>query len=107
MFPAPLIAATIWSFTVSIIPEFVVFIFNFISFCDGNVRSDWAGRRVFGARTSQQPYVRVRYFDAAVTSMVILLITLVTPWMSVASLVTRLFSAGFLATPLTVTTPSV
>ena len=39
--------------------------------------------------------------------MVMLLITLVTPLMSVASLVTRLFSASFLAMPLKVTTPSV
>ena len=39
--------------------------------------------------------------------MVMLLITLPTPLMSVASLVTRLFSASFLATPPTVTTPSV
>src|ERR1017187_6575902 len=38
--------------------------------------------------------------------MVMLLITLFTPLMSVASLVTRLFSASFLAMPLKVTTPS-
>ena len=36
--------------------------------------------------------------------MVILLITLVTPLMSVTSLVTKLFSASFLAMPTTVTT---
>jgi hypothetical protein len=39
--------------------------------------------------------------------MVILLITLLTPLMSVTSLVTRVFSAAFFALPLKVTTPSV
>ena len=39
--------------------------------------------------------------------MVMLLTTLFTPLMSVTSLVTRAFSASFLATPPTVTTPSV
>ena len=38
---------------------------------------------------------------------VMLLTTLFTPLMSVASLVTSVFSAAFLAMPLTVTTPSV
>jgi signal peptidase I len=38
--------------------------------------------------------------------MAMLLITLLAPLMSVASLVTSVFSARFLATPLTVTTPS-
>ena len=38
--------------------------------------------------------------------MVMLLTTPFTPLMSVASLVTSVFSARFLATPLTVTTPS-
>src|SRR5580765_2552846 len=47
------------------------------------------------------------YFVATGTAIVMLLITLPTPLMSVISLVTRLFSAAFLATPLTVTTPSV
>src|ERR1044071_6911872 len=41
------------------------------------------------------------------TATVMLLITLLTPLMSLTSLVTRLFSAAFLATPLSVTTPSV
>lgn len=40
-------------------------------------------------------------------AIVMLLTTLFTPLMSVASLVTSVFSAAFLAMPLTVTTPSV
>jgi len=47
------------------------------------------------------------YLSANGTAMVMLLTTLVTPVMSVASLVTRLFSASFLAMPLKVTTPAV
>src|SRR5690348_213134 len=46
------------------------------------------------------------YLTAKGGAMVMLLITLVTPLISVASLVARLFSASFLATPLKVTTPS-
>jgi len=43
----------------------------------------------------------------AAISIVMLLITLVTPLISAINLVTRIFSAAFFATPLTVTTPSV
>src|SRR5580658_4088906 len=47
------------------------------------------------------------YIPATGGAMVMLLITLVTPLMSVASLVTRLTSAALAAMPPTVTTPSV
>ena len=57
-----------------------------------------------GAPASHESKV---YLSAGGTATVMLLTTLVTPLMSVASLVTRLFSASFLATPLKVTTPSV
>jgi hypothetical protein len=47
------------------------------------------------------------YMSPAGAAIVMLLITLVTPLMSAASLVTRLFSAAFAAMPPTVTAPSV
>src|ERR1017187_9644261 len=63
----------------------------------------FAGWRAFAPANSDLP----DYLAGTGTATVMLLITLVTPLMSVTSLVTRLFSASFLAMPLKVTTPSV
>src|ERR1017187_4244458 len=61
-----------------------------------------AGRFAFAPASAIYPPIY-----SLATAMVMLLTTLVTPLMSVASLVTRVFSASFLAMPVTMTTPSV
>src|SRR5208282_5064626 len=55
MFPVPLMAATIWSFTVSIIPECVVFMPCILSSGYCNLSPTWAGWRAFAPATSHTP----------------------------------------------------
>jgi len=106
MSPVPFIAATIRSFTVSIIPGLCCLHvwFPSVSLLIFVSSLGWLAR--FRIRTSQQQSVRLVTWLRA-PAMVMLLITLVTPLMSVTELGNQALSASFLAMPVNVTTPSV